>query len=100
MDINELQKMADDKTKRGRLVKFADGKEWVIPTMPLKLQGAKISELTDKALSGNIDNNESLELITEIVRLNYPDVKNEEVNPDLESMHETIMQYTGRYLGK
>lgn len=99
-DIQELRKKAEDSVKRGKPIKFADGKTWVIPTMPLKLTEGKIADLSDKAMAGTITTEESLQLIAEIVRLNYPDAHDDDINPDLESMHDTIMQYTGNYLGK
>ena len=100
MEIDELRKKAEDSTKRGKPIKFADGNTWVIPTMPLKLSGHRINELSDKAMGGTISTEESIELIAEIVKLNYPDAHDDDINPDLESMHEVITQYTGRNLGK
>ena len=98
--IEDLRKAAEDSIKRGKPVKFADGNTWVIPTMPLKLTGHRINELSEKAMGGSINTEESIELISEIVKLNYPDAHDNDINPDLESMHEVIQQYTGQFLGK
>lgn len=98
--IEELKKKADDKGRRGKSIKFADGNTWVIPTMPLKLDSGEIKEFSEKAMAGGIQTDDAIKLVYLIVRLNYPDAQDGDINPDLESLQEVIMQYTGQYLGK
>lgn len=99
MDIEELRKKAEDTTRRGKPIEFADGKTWVIPTMNLKLKNPRIDELYQKAIAKTISSEESVEFVEAIVKMNYPDAHTDDINPDLEAMRDTIMQYTGQFLG-
>ena len=98
--IDDVRKKAEDIGRRGKAIKFADGKTWVIPTMPLKLKNGDIKDFSEKAMDGGIQTDDAIKLVSLIVRINYPDAIEDDINPDLESLQDVIMQYTGQYLGK
>ena len=99
--IEDLKKKAEDSTRRGKPIVFADGKTWVIPTMPLKGKGHRVNELADKALKGQLEEDHELcELVELVVKINYPDADSDDIIPDLECAREVIEQYIGKNLGK
>lgn len=97
--IDELRAEAEHSTKRGLAIVFGDGKTWVIPTMPLKNRDKRVTELSDLAFSRKINDEQLIELVECVVKMNYPDANTDDINPDIESARDVLKQYTGGNLG-
>ena len=101
IDKELVQDEAARLSMRGKEIEFADGKVWKIRTLPLKIdKDARIMELLEKVQGGGFDNETAIELCVEAIKLNYPDVKVEDVNPDLDDAFNVMTQLTGGNLGK
>ncbi len=99
--LDELREKSDNLKLRGKAIKFNDGKEYVISTRLMRGEHARLKEIRELAeKAGKLEEEDLVEFVDIVVRLNYPDVKDCDINADVECMTEVMGQYCGRNIKK
>jgi hypothetical protein len=104
-DISKFAQQSRDASLRGESVEFADGRKWVVrsrvigtpDTSPIKVALKKIQE------SDGDENAQELAMLDfcyEAVKINYPDIKKDEIVIDVDCYMDVMRQYSGQNSAK